>query len=402
MLIEFSCENFLSIKEKVTLNFLAVKDKRNSNLDKFLIQFDKYQVLRSLAIYGANASGKSNILKAIAFCSFFVKNSHNFQQGQLIPFIPFKLNIESSLAPGCFDFIFVNDGIRYAYGFATNNREVIREYLYSYPNGRQKVIYERDCQQYTFKNDIKVQNDIKDRTKTNSLYLSTAALWNYEPVKGAFSWFNSRLQSLFSEDIPFSELIINTAMILKNNILLYNKLREILTYSDIGISDLAISEENITDTIGLTNKKLKIQTIHNDNNGNKIVFDIFEESFGTQKLFACLGPILKTLTEGGCFIVDELDAKLHPLLSCFLVELFQNPVTNPNNAQLLFNTHDTNLLNSKIMRRDQIWFTEKRKDSSTALYPLTDFSPRKEENLEIGYLQGRYGAIPFIVGESEL
>jgi len=396
MLIEFSCENFLSIKDRVTLNFIAIKDKRNNELDKFLIHFDKYRLLRSLAIYGANASGKSNVLKALAFCSFFVKNSHNFQQEQPIPFIPFKLNNQSTISPGSFDFIFVNDGIRYAYGFTTNTKEVCKEYLYSYPNGRQKLIYERDSQTYTFKNDLKAQNEIKNRTKNNSLYLSTAALWNYEPVKGAFSWFNSRLQALFSEDIPFSELLINTAAILKSDTTLYSKLKEILIYSDIGISDLAISEENITDTIGLTNKKLKIQTVHTDDKGTDVLFDIFEESFGTQKLFACLGPILKTLSDGGCFIVDELDAKLHPLLSCFIVELFQNSSTNPQNAQLLFNTHDTNLLNSKIMRRDQIWFTEKKKDSSTALYPLTDFSPRLKENLEIGYLQGRYGAIPFL------
>lgn len=422
MLIEFSVENFLSIKDKITLSMVASKDSTHeNNLISYKDNKKNLGLLKSAVIYGANASGKTNVLRALSFMRWFLNKSHEMQQGKIITRIPFKLDGSCINEPSKFDIIFRFKDIKYAYGFSVTEEKVIDEYLYYYPNGRQTIIFERwDTNQYKFTNDIELQTElIKKFDSKNKLYISTASLWEYEKTKAPFEWLSQNLQVFINHD----HLENYTANVIKQNKDLIVSIQEVLKQADLGIDGINITERKFDDSLKndllkffndetklqLINKieskgMLDISIIHTglDETGNeaKIPFKFIEESDGTQKFFGLLGPWIDALNNGYTIIIDELDIRLHTLLTRYLVELFHNPDINKSNAQLIFSTHDTNLLNQNIFRRDQIWFTEKKENGSTDLYSLDDFGIRKDEKIEKGYLQGKYGAIPFIGGGS--
>lgn len=418
MLIEFSVENFLSIKNRMTLSMLASKD--SSHEDNLIHYKDNKKDLRALktaVIYGANASGKTNILKAIGFMSKLLRISHEMQQGRKIRRIPFKLDRSYIDKPSSFDIIFKHEDIKYAYGFSVDEEKVHEEYLYYYPNGRQSLIFEREnTVDYRFTIDVELQTQIKDKFDSkNKLYLSTASLWEYEKAKKPFEWLNKNLKIA----IDHSDLEAFTVDYTQKNEDANLLVRKYLKFADLGIDNMNISEKEVPDEVlnsllGMLKdenkselleeiRSIEINTIHTgiDEEGKliDIPFDFTEESDGTQKFFGLLGPWLDVLKKGYVLVVDELDIRLHTLLTKKLITLFHNPEINKKNAQLIFTTHDTNLLDQDLFRRDQIWFTEKREDKSTELYSLDDFSVRKDAKIEKGYLQGKYGAIPYIKGD---
>jgi len=408
MLIEFSIENYRSIKEKVTLSMVATKDK---SLGNNLIKTDVLKnegLLKSAVIYGANASGKTNVLLALNFLTRLVKNSHNHQKGHGINFNPFKLDKKYVSKPTKFELIFIKDKVKYLYGLSFNNEKVIEEYLHSFPKGRQSLIFDRkNTHTYKFTLDKKNQEFISKRTLANMLYLSKATQENYKPTSVAFDWFKDCLKVIGPTDRL--DLLNFTANLLKKDKSFKKILLKALLEADVGIEDVdaiigKISLDSLPKEIPtkikemiLKNKKelesMRIQTIHKG-----VLFDLnTEESEGTIRIFSLIGHWIEALKNGQILIVDELDTKLHHFLNVFLINLFQDPTQNKNNAQLIFTTHNVNLLDQEIFRRDQIWFTEKKEvDGSTDLYSLTEYSPRKDKNIEKGYLAGRYGAIPFI------
>ena len=406
MLIQFSVENYLSIKEKVTFSLLASNDKEHPG---HLISSDKRaNYLKSAVIYGANASGKSNILNAFWFMVDYVLTSHERQLNKLTGRVPFKFSEQTFLDPSRFEVIFTVNGIRYDYGFSVTEKEITEEYLYHYPLGRPALIFERKhTDQYRFTSDIDLQNSLKDRNSPNKLYLSTAANWNYDKVKPAFQWFAScivlcKYSSLDNFILDFTKL---------RNEVYCSQIVEMLQIADLGIKSLQIKNPDEVVDYGLDslfsenhrNYRNRVDAVHqvSDDHGNLSTYKLRmdEESDGTNSYFKLVGLIKDTLESGGLLIADEIDAHLHPLLTKHIVSLFNSAEQNPNGAQLIFTSHNTNLLDLDILRRDQIWFTEKDdKTAITDLFSLYDFSVRKDAKIEKNYLIGRYAAIPFIKG----
>ncbi|KFX54715.1 ATP-binding protein [Clostridium botulinum] len=421
MILEFTVKNFLSIKDEVTLSMVASKD--SSFEDNLLPYEDGKKIknaLKSVVIYGANASGKTNILKALGFFSWFINKSHEMQQGRKIPREPFKLDRYYINKPSEFQIIFIHKNIKYLYGFSVTEEEVIEEYLYYYPNGRQSIIFERDRDDYKFTIDAERQTELKNKFHSkNKLFIATESLWEYEKAKIPFEWLNNYLNIFINHD----KLEGYTGSKMHDDEKMNVLVKKYIKLADIGIDNVDVKLRKAEDILNsdlynvipdeakaeILNKiqdrdVLDIKMIHSiEDESGKIInyeFKLDEESDGTQKFFGLLGPWVDALLNGYTIVIDELDIRLHTLLVKKLIQMFLNPEINKNNAQLIFSTHDTNLLDSELLRRDQIWFTEKKEDKSTDLYSLYDFGGvRKNVSIEKGYLQGKYGAIPILKGD---
>lgn len=398
MLIQFSVENYLSIKDKVVFSMLASKDMEHND---YLIPDGSKSYLKSAVIYGANASGKSNVLNAFWFMVNYVLTSHNQQLHKRIERMPFKFNPVTPTKPSHFEVIFTTGSIRYAYGFSVTDKEVVEEYLYYYPNGRPALIFERNnTKDYHFTVDVDEQSTLKDRTSANKLYLSVASNWSYSKVIPVLEWFAS-CQIITKNSV--AEAYGVDAAQLKDNAY-RNVIASMLRVADFGIQSLQVREADALMALKQDGSVYpNIDTIHTvcDENGNTIPYtlNMTEESDGTNSYFKLIGVVKKALDQGTLLVADEIDAHLHPLLTKHLVSLFNSKDYNPNGAQLVFTSHNTNLLDLDVLRRDQIWFTEKdEQTASTDLFSLYDFSVRKDAKIEKGYLIGRYGAIPFIKG----
>jgi hypothetical protein len=343
-----------------------------------------------------------------------VSSSSSSQIDEELPVVPFKLSSETVDKPTEFEIVFVSDGIRYQYGFSATENQIIDEWLFAYPKGRAQKWFLRawDADKsefiWEFGSSLTGEKQVWQKsTRKNALFLSTAVQLNSEQMKPAFSWFqkNMKLSGVSGWSNAFSAKRCTEEF--KSNIL------DFLKAADIGIDDVIVKTEKF-DPNGLPDdmhedlkkaviSKMKdkdifeISTVHFDNQGKPVNFDLGEESHGTQKLFALSGPWLDALEKGYILLIDELHDALHPKLVSYLVSLFNSSTINKNGAQLIFTTHETSIMNQNIFRRDQIWFCEKNKESETSFYPLTDYSPRKgRENLEAAYLDGRYGALPYI------
>lgn len=406
MLIEFSVTNFLSFKDKNTFTMLASSD---STLKDNYIEIGNDKILKMTALYGANASGKTNLFKILSMVSNMIKNSNFLSPNVLLPIIPFKLDHESLDKPSEFEIKFLVDGIRYLYGFKADQKNVYEEYLIYYPNGRPVKIFTREnINDYSFNaSEEKFLNDLKVKNTANKFFIATATNWNYEKTKSAFDFLTEKLGVVMSyEQLNYYSYNMYYNDKDKN---LERFALNFLEKADFNINGYQIIEEKMTEEklnaipdivkpfFPINTPMYQVNTKHFVN-GNEYLFDISEESLGTQAIFSLI-PVLKDVLDNEkVLIIDEFDKSLHPFIIKYIVELFNNSEINKKGAQLIFNTHDTNLLDLELLRRDQIWFTEKNpKDGSSTIYPLDDFSVRKTENVEKGYLLGRYGAIPFIV-----
>ncbi len=409
MIIQFSVENFMSIKEKVVFSMLASSDKE---IPENLILGKKENYLKSAVIYGANASGKSNLIKAMNAVVIMMRNSNNMQPGLKLPIVPFKFDKEYVKKPSSFELIMIINNIKYVYGFVADENRIYEEYLYYYPNGKETELFERtQVNKYHYTSNENVLKDIVSKNMENKFLLATATTWNYEKTKPVYEFITNGIEILFDYNTikPLSFSLYKN----DNNGELKEFSLNILNEAEMNISGYNVTDVEITDEQlsaiplelrGFFNKKTRsfhITTRHNitteDGKEEDIDLDFEEESLGTQNMFILNPILLYVLKKGKVLIIDELDRSLHPFLVEYIVKIFNSEKYNKNGAQLIFNTHDTNLLNLSLFRRDQIWFTEKDyKKGATDLYPLDDFPVRKTENVEKGYLNGRYGAIPFI------
>jgi uncharacterized protein len=349
-------------------------------------------VLPVAAIYGANASGKTNVLRAIQFLSEVVSSSHReWKPDGPIPREPFLSDEESRRTPSEFEVDFLTSGIRYRYGFRVDSAVVLEEWLYAYPLGKKQTWFHRkQGNPILFGARMPGENrTIESLTRKNSLFLSAAAQNNHQALLPVYDWI-TKLQFVITDRALYQK--VTAALCTAADFLA--EVQTLVSVADLGISGVNVEEANRSDKT----KKLMWPQIHlvHRLGDREAPFSTEQESHGTLAYLALLGPVVYALKNGEPLCVDELDGSLHPLLSIQLIRLFNNPTTNLKGAQLIFNTHDTNLLSSGVLRRDQIWFTEKKDDGSSHLFPLSDFKPRRTENLENGYLQGRYGAIPFI------
>lgn len=408
MILEFSVSNYLSFKDKVTFSMLA---NAYNGLDDNYITIDDRKILKTSAIYGANASGKSNLFKILTTVVLMLRNSNNSDINSKLPLVPFKLDEEMVNKPSEFEIKFIVDNIRYVYGFSADTNQVYEEYLYYYPNGRETKIFDRiNINEYSYtQKDEKILKEIERKNSHNKFFLATATTWNFEKTRPAYDFLTSGIGTCFN----IEELKITAFNIYEKE---GEKLKEFaldfLKKSDFNIEDYKLSKidlpsELIVNIPDLFKKDLpekpKVFQVLFKHKGSDNYLSIDEESLGTQIIFAFIPFIADTFNNRKVLIIDELDKSLHPFLVQYIVEMFNNPEINSNGSQLIFNTHDTNLLDLNILRRDQIWFTEKNSDNGESdLYSLSDFSVRKKENVEKGYLLGRYGAIPFIQNDLNL
>lgn len=410
MLIQFSVTNFLSFRDEVILSLSTNKD--NSHKEKLLF-YKNERILPSVAIYGANAAGKSNLHKAMRAAIRMIRSSNNLQIDQPLLITPFLLDENSRNNKTKFEFIYVYNGIKYEYGFVLDTQYVWEEYLYEYRSSKPSMIFERsNINTYRFTSKSKPQlSKIVDKNTSNKLFLATATCWNSDLTKDAYMWFSNMVDTYDSQNLE--ELMYKEFE--KNDDSLNKFMLNLLQKVDINITNFNYEKNkqdanqmlmDIEDFINLRFKdsgilkQPKIMISHQViENGKKQEYELnyFDESNGTKRLFT-YGPVLKNALENGkTIIIDEIDNALHPAMTKSLIEMFQNPNINKKSAQLIFNTHEISLLDLNLFRRDQIYFVEKdNKTGVSDLYSLDDFSPRKSENIQKGYLQGRYGAMPAV------
>lgn len=426
MLLDFTCANYRSIQNKCTLSLLAqgIADEPKNNIA--LIN-KKLKVLKTAALYGANSSGKSNIIRAFSTMIKHIIDSVRLNESDELYYDPFQLSTETISKPTFFEVTFTIDDLKYRYGFEYNRTDIVGEWLYSSKccNKRETLMFLRTEEGIGVSDKAFPEGLGKEQsTVKNRLFLSLCAQLNGELSKKLMDELG--LMNVISGIYGRSYAGYSKVM-LHQHLKGYNRALDFFKRTQLGFEEVKTVEKEIDKSIlpsdlpesvkeELMNelrgkKNIELYTKHNvyDEKGQvvgSIHFDAEEaESDGTNKLIELSGPIFDTLTRGGILWIDELDAKMHPLISQHIVNLFNNPKANPHNAQLVFSTHDTHLLSSRLLRRDQIWFTEKDKVEQTDLYCMMDIElpdgskPRSDANFKRNYIAGRYGAIPFILND---
>jgi hypothetical protein len=408
MLLRFRFSNFRSFRGEEELSLVAGPFADLPDIVRHPSDF-REGVLPAAAIYGANASGKTNAVKALEFMSAAVAESHrDWKPEGPIPREPFISDAGTSGEPTGMEADFSLANVRYRYGFRIDSESVLEEWLYVYPKGKKQTWFHRKRgSPISFSSKMAGENrTIENLTRKNSLFLSAAAQNNHEALLPVYGWLSGLLFVIGDRALFRARTMSRCA-----ESGFRSGIAKLLSFADLGITDVEVKEQKLApefkdlaslnsfleiDPSGLIpDTETGLRLLHRF--GDKAIpLPLSNESAGTIAYLSLLGPVVDALRKGIPLLVDELDASLHPLLAIELIRLFNSPSSNPNGAQLIFNTHDTNLLNSGVLRRDQIWFTEKGQDASSHLFPLSDFKPRRQENLENGYLQGRYGAIPFI------
>lgn len=431
MLIRFRVANYRSIRDEQELSLVRnarIAAHRRSSIDD---PADTAAIDLSpvIALYGSNASGKSNLLRAIAFMSTAIRSSHvSWDPDGGTPLEPFRLNATHPNGPARFEIEAIIHGNRIQYGFTINTRQVLQEWLYAYPRGKRQVWFERDESQgedkwYFNKNFPGRNKTIAEVTRSNSLFLSSAASHDHARILPIYHHLARHIRIADSGNVGSRKSF--TLQQLEKRPEVVEQLRRLLKHADLGIRDLRVihkemsSEAKDTFTTVITtlqgesadNRRIReaieraetvLELTHGCADGSPpVALPYDEESVGTQSLIALAGPIMQALRGDDVLLIDEIDTSLHPRLVAEIIKLFQSPESNPHGAQLIFSSHDTSLLghlttDEAALDRDQVWFIQKDWSGASELYPLTDFKPRQAENLERGYLQGRYGATPFV------
>ena len=393
-----------------------VAAKRTELWDSNVFTEDKFDLLKSAVLYGANASGKSNIIRAILFARIFIQNSAKAQIEDPIYVKSFRLNEIAEKGPSSFEFIFINNGIRYRYGFSADRAAVKSEWLFYAPKGREIKLFSRENQNIELNADFKEGKGLEEKTRNNALFLSVVAQFNGQIAISILNWF-LKCNVISGMEHP-GNMQYTLIQIEKEGY--KKKVLDFLKIADLGIEDLNVTKRqfNVSDfekmpkevasiikgqgTSAPTGSVTEIKTLHKkyDEKNAPIGLETFElnleESDGTRKIFALSAPIIETLLNGQILFIDELDSRLHPKLVQFIVELFNSKESNPKNAQLILASHNTNILNRRNFRRDQVWFVEKDEFGSSKLFSLIEYKVRKTASFDKDYLEGKYGAVPIL------
>ena len=422
MIIQFSVKNFKAFRDLTTLSFLASNYDKETREDENVTIIPEFnlRLLKSAVVYGANASGKSKLMEALVFMKkLVVSSSKESQKGDKIDVEPFRLQEDSEKAPSEFEVVFIHNKEMFRYGFEVTSTKVVAEWLFHKPKTKEIELFYREEQTF----DVHTRNFSKGGTlvkeeliRENALMLSVAAQFNDKIAGRVLDWFKKLKTISGLTEAGYQGYTMHQT----RNPEQKTKILDLLKAADLGIQDIAIESLDLNNLPKEMPKELRekiikesatdgvefisdVLTTHRKYDSNKnyigpIQFSLDdEESSGTKKFFALTGPVLDVLENGYILAVDELDSKLHTNLVCKIVSLFNSSDTNPNNAQLIFNTHNTNLLDSGLFRRDQIWFNEKDRYGVSKLYSLAEFKSeevRKSENFEDNYIRGKYGAVP--------
>jgi AAA15 family ATPase/GTPase len=430
MLIEFSVGNYRSFKDVMTFSMVATnlsaKDKRLDENNVFKVG-DDLSLLKSSAIYGANASGKSNLAAALRFMRQFVLNSSKETQiAEKIGAEPFRLSTDTADSPSWFEIVFILEERKYRYGFTLDTEKVVSEWLYYVPIKKEARLFERQLDKIIVSTAFKEGKEVTGKTRPNALFLSSVAQWNGALSEKILGWFR-RLNIISGlDDTALMWVTIQMLTDVNHRDDVVNLIKKL----DVGIDDIRIEKASLPpiDSVpkgmreemrGVFDELIKlskrpdtemveIQTSHRkyNANGEAVSLEPFtieeHESEGTKKLVALSGPLIDTLRQGKTLFIDEMDARFHPFMTRAIVNLFNSNESNLHNAQLIFITHDTNLLSKDRFRRDQVWFAEKDKLGATHLYSLVEFKVRNDVSFGTNYINGKYGAIPFIGDLSHL
>jgi hypothetical protein len=423
MLIEFKVSNFRSIRDEMTFSMLAASD--DSHPDHLIRpqSMGDDALLSSSVLYGANAAGKTNLLLAMNLMRNLVITSQSHQRGFELPFEPFGFDLASGESPTRMEIVFLEGSVKYVYGFSFDRNKVVEEHLYQYPRKKKGVLFKRvHDSPMRFPRADKETSDqreiIEKTTGDNVLFLSMAAKMNFSPVFPVFDWFQKRLMTVGPADgFPY---IAHTMNLMKRDSETKASILRALNVADLGIFDI-IEEDDRAPEIGqaplppprpgesqivfqLTFGVPRITFVHKpyeaQNGSQGLRLPLASESEGTKKMLSIIGPWIEALRTGGTLVVDELDTKLHHLIVRYLIGLFHDPGQNLKGAQLIFTTHDINLLDQDLFRRDQVWILERDIDTgATMASSLAEFRIRKDLDIEKAYLAGRFGGIPNIMLE---
>ena len=404
MLLRFTVANHLSIKDRQALSLVAssLKDKENGLIACAMVPGGR--LLPAAVIYGANASGKSNLIDAVQFMLSAVLSSHSRgEPGAAIPRTPYALDPACAEKPSVFEIDFVAGEVRYQYGFEALDKEFQSEWLYTFPSNRRQILFERRSgNHFNFGRALKGRNTvIADLTRPNSLFISAAAQNDHEQL--------SKIVSFFQSLLSVTAISVNATEVRLVSEKIDDRVIQFLGKIGTGVIAFRQSEKEISERarafrkevnsviqkymkewqeVGTDEKYLVTELGHQGCNDDPIFFDLERESTGTRRLLPLLIDVFRVLGKGSPLLIDELDASLHTHACEAVLALFSSIATNPNGGQLIATTHDTNLLRSALLRRDQVWLTEKDAEGATHLYPLTDIRTRKGDNLEKGYLAG--------------
>ena len=410
MLIEFSFSNYRSFRGKNTLSLESLKKKKG--------------LLPLVAIYGKNGGGKSNLIRAFWLAVKFICNAQMTQgAGVLVPVDPFKLNDYSTETPTSFEFIYKYKGIKYIYGFSATKEKICEEYLYHYPKGFRAQVFKRTGQEFSFIQDKAFKQLISKAVAENQLYFSVANTMNESVCAEAMKFFTeSIVLSREFEDLP-GQIRLNYH---NNNVL--KSMKQYAQRADVGITDMKFEMKNteidVDDTIPedappelsralksfvsalsdnsqvkIQRNEIKARTYHTgiSKNGEISQYELGleDESDGTLRLMALAAAIDRTIDNGGIFVADELEKGLHPLLTEYIVNKFQNSEINKNNAQLIFTTHDTEIMRQHFLDADQFYFVDKdRQTGESELYSVDGLGKKNNADIRTGYLIGKFGGVP--------
>jgi AAA15 family ATPase/GTPase len=418
MLLQFTVANFKSFKDKATLSLEATTDDWREDDNIIYVTSPDLRLVKAAAIYGPNAGGKSNLVEAmVRFRQLILNSSKDTQKGEPIPVTPFRLHSATEKAPTFFEALFLKDGIRYRYGFEATKEAIATEWLYKQADSiRETCLFTRENDHIVSGEAFREGKGLEERTRSNALFLSVVAQFNGNIAGEMMNCINQFRVITGLDDSGYLAFTINSLSDKEYQ----TSIRELVRQADVGIEDLILED---VDQRQISEKLLKdrhipqalrdvllqnasdvsiVRTLHqrfdSDNRAvGTVKFDLgTDESAGTQQFFALAGPFLHTLREGSVLVVDELDARLHPLLTKQLVALF-NSSANRKNAQLIFATHDQGLLDQKRIRRDQVWFVEKGAMGASNLFCLDEIKGvRKDANFEKEYLLGQFGGVPHL------
>ncbi len=425
MLIEFRVKNFRSFKEEQVFSMVASKD---DSLSDNVAKIGKWRLLRTAAIYGPNASGKSNLVKAIRTMGGVIGSSAQMDSSARNDLVPFALDPENRDKPCWFEITFLLDEVRYQYGFSATRKRVYDEWLFSYPEGKARHLYGREFDPETQETEWNLRSkfltgqkqQLREMVRDDALFLSIAAQLNHEQLTPIYRFFDELVSTILTSDQMWQ---MTESMMLREDM---SEAVNVLVASYVKLADPTISDirakkmdpakmktpDNLPDEVRKTfiaqikaNPLITVDVDHETTGSDhRTVFPLEEESDGTRRLFQLIGPVIEIIGRGLLMFVDEIERSLHPLLVRRLLQDIQSPEFSLRGAQVIMATHDTTLLDPELLRRDQVWFTEKDSDGATHLYSLSDYKEkekekgkvRKDEAFQKRYLEGRYGAIPII------
>ena len=406
MLIQYAVSNYKSIKDEIIINFARIDGESDDNWT-IPVEEPRCRLYNVIGLMGPNASGKSNIIDSFYFAIRFIKNTISRKEKSKIKVEPFLLDDQTQKQPSSFEFIYIYQGIKYVYGFSVNSVRVEEEYLLAYYSAKPTTVFERqNGTEYRFRgNDVSRQRELSGKTNANRLYLPVAAEWGYDKLSGAYAWFENVFDQY--ENVRISDVLENIVVDEKKKSILLESLQK----ADFNITDIYVKKRKLekqqidviremiakivpeVEVDNIPESNPEIYVTHRNKGENEYSINLNDDSSGTKSIVYDIAELLY-LSQGGIILEDELGRNYHTRLPEYYLKLIGRLAPDHHRVQMLFASHDTKILN--LLNRDQIYLVDKDEEGATFLKLLDDYIIREKDNIELGYLKGRYGAIPYM------